>query len=304
MNRVQPCQAPLSIPAFMKAGPSPTDTLHDSGTDTPCRPDSSVLRVVQRSLVVVPVLPDGSPGRPCPVGEAALCVGGAEISLQLNAPVELPTLDLLLMFPQPDGSRPCAGMEVLSTQVTGTNRLRVRGRLGGFAAGLLQPEQLAPTFDPAGMEYRFGIADEILRQWAALGVLEPVSVDRVQVCPQCHGLPTYRRGCRQCGSIHLDNDRLIHHFACAHVGMVADFETPAGLTCPKCRTRGMVVGTDYEYATGPYRCAECHWSDVELEHVAQCLRCHLRFPGHQAHELELRGYRAHRLDVLALAQAS
>src|SRR5262249_8047624 len=62
----------------------------------------------------------------------------------------------------------------------------------------------------------------------------------------------------------------------------------------------LIVASDFEYANGPFRCEDCHWSSTDLEQVAQCLRCDLRFPIYQAHEVELRGYRANRLDPLAL----
>ena len=62
------------------------------------------------------------------------------------------------------------------------------------------------------------------------------------------------------GSVKVTNERLIHHFACAHVAPVSDFEKGGELVCPKCRMRRMIVASDFEYANGPYRCADCHRS--------------------------------------------
>jgi hypothetical protein len=154
------------------------------------------------------------------------------------------------------------------------------------------------------MEFATGVPEETLAKWAAIGVLQPVLQDRVQLCPKCHGLPTFRQGCSMCGSSHVTRDQLIHHYACAHVGFASDFEARGELMCPKCRTRRLIIGADYEYCPGSYRCLGCHWSDAELQQVAQCLRCEFRFPAHQAYEQQLRGYRAHRLDLLALVPAS
>jgi hypothetical protein len=109
-------------------------------------------------------------------------------------------------------------------------------------------------------------------------------------------------GCASCGSARVQSERLIHHFACAHVGHAEDFDGPRGLACPKCRTRTLVVGADYEFQPGPFRCLDCHWSDTELCLVGQCLRCQFRSPGEQAHELELKGYHVDRMDLLALGQ--
>jgi hypothetical protein len=93
---------------------------------------------------------------------------------------------------------------------------------------------------------------------------------------------------------------MIHHFACAHVGPVADFETPQGLVCPKCRTRHIIVGADFEYLTGQYRCLDCGTSDTELEAIGHCLRCGLRFPGYQSAIHEIKAFHARRLDPLDL----
>src|SRR5262249_16892230 len=87
------------------------------------------------------------------------------------------------------------------------------------------------------------------------------------------------------------------------VGLAADFETHPELRCPKCRARRLVVGADFEYLVGPYRCLQCPWNGTELEQVGHCLRCGCRFPGRHGTVLELRGFHANRLDLLALLPA-
>ena len=47
---------------------------------------------------------------------------------------------------------------------------------------------------------------------------------------------------------------MIHHFACAHVGPLREFEGAEGLTCPKCLTKKLVVGADYEFLDGVHLC--------------------------------------------------
>jgi hypothetical protein len=259
---------------------------------------------VERSVLAVPVLPDGSPDWDNRLAGVScdLSTDGLGVALQGAQDVQAPGLVVALF--EPDGSRSCVGLEVRNTKPLEDGRLLVGGRFGGYAQEILRPENLTPIFVPDKMEFSLGFPEEVLRQWARVGILAEALADRVQLCPRCGGLPTFRNGCPHCGSARLKQDRLIHHFACAHVGPVRDFETPLGLVCPKCRTRHLIVGADYEYLNGPYHCLDCNWSDTELEHVAQCLRCGLRFPGHQAQELELRGYRAHRLDPLAVLAAS
>jgi DNA-binding response OmpR family regulator len=167
------------------------------------------------------------------------------------------------------------------------------------ADGAARDALLTPIFDPQSMKFTYGMASAMLRAWEADGLLETMLIDRVQVCPRCQGLPSFRFGCPGCGSARVTNDRLIHHYACGHVDHIAAFEQSGELVCPKCRTRKLVVGSDFEHLVGPYRCFDCDWSAAELEHVAHCLRCDYRFPAHQAFVQDLIGYHARRVDALA-----
>ena len=172
------------------------------------------------------------------------------------------------------------------------------------AAPLLdQNGYITPVFDPQHLRFRSGVPASLLRAWESDGTLHKVLLDRVQVCPQCRSLPTFRFGCSACGSGCVTNDRMIHHFACAHVGPVQDFDEDGELVCPKCRARQLVVGADFEHLTGPYRCLDWGWSAAELEHVAHCLGCGYRFPASQAVLEDLVGFHAHRLDSLGAITA-
>ena len=264
-------------------------------------------RAVPRSparhrVTAIPVLPDGSPDWERRVSGATRDLSPGGVGLALDSPADVPAGSpvLLVLQDSPPGGPLCAGFEVRHVRRLGHGQLQVGGPIGGLAGEVVRPENLIPKFSPGSMEFTLGLPGPVLQKWADLGVLRATSVDRVQLCPACHGLPTFRRGCPSCGSARVDADRFIHHFTCAHVGPVGDFEAPGELVCPKCRTRRLVVGADYEYLTGVHRCADCHWGDAELGAVAECLSCGLRFPGDQAVEWELKGYHAHRLDPLAL----
>ena len=174
----------------------------------------------------------------------------------------------------------------------------------GISASLPQNGYLMPVFDPHSLKFNYGLPATLLRAWASDGTLRKVLLDRVQVCPQCRSVPTFRFGCSACGSGCVTNDRMIHHYACAHVGAAQDFDEDGELVCPKCRMRRLVVGADFEHLTGPYRCLDCGWSAAELEHVAHCLGCGFRFPANQAVIEDLVGFHAHRLDSLGAISAS
>jgi Thaumarchaeal output domain 1 len=287
-------------------------TMHDAGHERArekparltCERRTEPRHKIHRALVAVPVLIDGFPDRDHRVSGRCLDLSSKGIGMELQCQTEFPTTSLVLTFPSPNGEVCSAAMEIRYMQPNGQGGVRVGGLFGGYAEQILFAENLSPTFDQQKMEFALRLPEEMLNEWAAIGVLRPVLLDRVQLCPKCRGLPTFRRACPSCGSASTTNDQLIHHFACAHVGFVRDFDVAGELICPKCRTRALVIGSDYEYMTGPYRCLDCQWGDMELEQVAHCLRCAFRFPGHQAHEQELRGYRANRLDPLALLAAS
>ena len=171
------------------------------------------------------------------------------------------------------------------------------------ARDLFAAHRLQPRFDPLATRVQMELSPDVLRDWVELGVLQQRFLDHILVCPECEGLPTWRRGCCHCGGSHVHCTQLIHHYACAHVAAVERFETDHGLVCPKCRSGNLVVGVDFEYQVGEFICQECGWSDARLEEIAQCLRCQLRFPGTQALEKQLFVYSVQRLDPLALIGA-
>ena len=177
---------------------------------------------------------------------------------------------------------------------------RVGGFFGGVAQQLLQSKNRLPTFDSENSCFRTPNQHAAFRSWIDAGVLRERLLDKVTVCPQCQSIPTFRRACEGCKSARVTNDKLIHHFACGHVGHVAEFEREDELTCPKCLTRQLIVGSDYEFLIGPYRCEDCGWCNSELLSVGHCLRCNYRFDMCQAHELELYSYDVKRMDPLAL----
>ena len=281
------------------------DTVHDAdGAPTIDRRAEQPRFRFPRPLVIVPVLPDGSPDlQHRVIGVSADLTADGEWEFHWDNAADLATTSLIALVQETDGACSAVGIDILSVRAQEDGGVRVIGRVGGYGEQILSPERSMPTFDPDTLSFELGFPEEMLGQWAALGVLEAVFVDNVQVCPRCDCLPTFRTGCPNCGSAQLDHDQLIHHFACAHVGRVVDFDCDGELICPKCRKRHLIVASDFDYVTGPYRCANCHWSNLNPEEVAQCLGCQFRFPAYQAETKELKGYRANRLDPLAYLAA-
>lgn len=255
--------------------------------------------LVQRSLTAIPVLPDRQLDKGFRLYGCSVDLSRGGIGFELSAEDVRQTKSLLLGLDGPDGRLLYTGVQVRHVEQLGGSRLRVGAQIAGPAHDFLLAENLSPTFDPRTMEFHNHILQEVTRSWVDANILRPIVCDRVQLCPKCRALPTFRRACRACHSARVTNDRLIHHFACAHAGLLGEFESDGELVCPKCRLRNLVVGADFEYVRGPFRCQDCGWSDMELEQIGHCLRCGHRFPEHQAFEKDLISYHVDRLDPLA-----
>ena len=257
--------------------------------------------LVSKPIYAIPVLPDKTPAQPSGAEGLTLDVSEGGLKFQISDLDCLPSKQLLVGVQADDGVLYYATVESRHAKPT-PRGLQVGALFATGACDLLRTENLAPTFNPANCRFETGLPIDTLTRWVELGVFRPIMMDRVSVCPQCQSVVSVRSGCRVCGSVRLHTRPLIHHFACAHVGYVSDFERDGAMVCPKCRTRNLIVGADYEHLSGPHHCLDCDWSDTELDQVAQCLRCAYRFPLLQAGEEDLIGYHVNRLDPLDLVQ--
>jgi len=149
---------------------------------------------------------------------------------------------------------------------------------------------VVPVFDPASCSLRLPVTDEQIRQWDADPSVQQVELDVIQCCPSCEGLPTFRTGCPCCGSAIRDPDRLIHHYACAHIASEKSFRKGDHLTCPKCLQTRLVAGSDFEIVAGVTACSACEALITQPATICQCLRCNYRFPSDEAVVKPVMGY--------------
>jgi hypothetical protein len=208
----------------------------------------------------------------------------------------------LLGVQMPQGGVRHAGVIVQRIENLENGTQKCACEFGGPAEDILRLGAMTPEFSQQLMAFVLPHGPTIYDNWTQAGVMQKSLIDRVLVCPRCTVLPTFRNACRKCKSGRVTNDKLVHHFTCAYVGLLSEFESnnTGGLICPKCRVRNLVVGSDYEYLTGQYRCQSCGWRDSDAEVVGHCLKCSNRFDLQQARELELYLYDVHRLDALAI----
>ncbi len=254
-------------------------------------------------VMAVPVLPDGSPDGEHRVSGVALDLsrGGMQVKLPAKANGFREGMSFAIGVEQPGGRVAYEGLIVRHLREGSSGELALGGRFDGPAHRLLRRETRLPRLDRDSLRYEVNLP----AGWEKLGIVKPVLLDQVEVCPHCGALPTFRGGCRSCGSGRVVREKLMHHFACAHVDAVEHFEATPGSgdwVCPKCRTRKLVVGSDYEYLE-TFRCLDCSWSDSDPLRIGHCLGCGHRFPATESAVKTLVGFDADRFDPLAFLAA-
>lgn len=255
--------------------------------------------LLSRTLIAIPLLPDSQPVNAFQTEGITVDVSAEGIGFRVIGIDHLPTPRIVVGVEAEDGQMHFGTVDV-KRSVPVPGGLQIGGQFSALERDVLRAENLTPHINPTTNRYMTGLPTATLHKWVELGICRPILIDRILACPDCRAIPTLRRGCRACGSVRTANSQLIHHFPCAHVGLVKEFDQGGELVCPKCRQRKLVIGADFEYLSGPYQCLDCNWSDTQLELVGQCLSCELRFPIQQAVEEELIGFYVHRLDPLAL----
>lgn len=246
----------------------------------------------------IPVLANGAPDKARSLRLAGFQLDGRRVILQLDGDSWPKSSHWMLAGRAADGAMRYGEVWIEPSEASGTGPT-VIGHLATQSKCVLCPENLTPRVDLRTGRMIAPIARAIADAWCELGVLEPFVVDRVLSCPECESITTVRRGCRNCGSVHAASRSLIHHYACAYVGPAEQFDRQGEIACPKCRAHSLIVGADYEYISGPHDCSNCGWSDTQLEEIAECVRCRLRFPLEQAQEKDVVAYHVERLGLLA-----
>ncbi len=254
---------------------------------------------VTKSAIAIPIRPDMTPDESLRAEGFTVDVSESGIGFEIGALCELPSELLLAGIEGDDGTLYFATVEVRNWAPK-QGRTHVGAQFLSGERDLLREENLTPTYHADRHEFATALPCDTLMKWVELGVLRPLLVDRIYVCPKCGAMPTFRSGCRSCGSIHVASHQLIHHFDCSYLGMVREFESDGQINCPKCGARELVAGTDFEQLSGPCHCLECNWSDTTTEVVGQCLRCKWHFPLKNASEQDLTGYHVHRLNPQSL----
>jgi ribosomal protein S27AE len=108
------------------------------------------------------------------------------------------------------------------------------------------------------------------------GWLNGKVVEKIHLCPDCGSTHhTLRATCPKCSSVDLQEEDLVHHFPCAHIAPISDFEraNADGLHCPKCDKSLRHIGNDYDKPSSIYNCNSCHHPFQQSNFKSLCVDC-------------------------------
>ncbi|HEU0198171.1 MAG TPA: hypothetical protein VFQ88_13285 [Nevskiaceae bacterium] len=152
--------------------------------------------------------------------------------------------------------------------------------------GYSRNQPLDPLIDgDAPMAYDYPLADlllhtsaeetmELLEDMRRHGIFDATPVDRVFVCPDCHGYRVpVKELCPECHSPNLSLESSMHHFRCGYVAPESEFMVQGRPICPKCHTPLRHIGVEYNRPGMFSVCHDCnHWAS-EPELRAWCVAC-------------------------------
>jgi hypothetical protein len=108
------------------------------------------------------------------------------------------------------------------------------------------------------------------------GLVWPDFQERIYVCSSCSGgFLSFREVCPHCKSSNIDGEDLVHHFPCAYIGPVSDFqmEDSSVLNCPKCNKDLHHIGVDYDKPVVINHCNNCDsiFQDIYVKAKLWCV---------------------------------
>jgi hypothetical protein len=125
------------------------------------------------------------------------------------------------------------------------------------------------------------------------GMFTSTFAERVYLCTNCNGgFLNYREVCPQCSSSHARTEDLVHHFPCAYVGPINDFQNTIDddLNCPKCNKKLRHIGVDYDKPSVLHTCLKCSHQYQDYSVKAKCISCQFDNPVENLISKEIRDY--------------
>jgi hypothetical protein len=177
---------------------APTPSTISTASEIATGPRRELRTELPLPVIVIPMRRDGQPEERQRLTGSVLTVGSAGITLQLDNLSGVLAQDLVVGVQAAPGRTLYAGVEVLAVLPQAGGPARVHGLFGGPGDELLQPRNLIPRFHFDSLTFTLGRPPEVLLRWEEIGVLQPVVIDRLLLCPRCRGLPTFLAPINQC----------------------------------------------------------------------------------------------------------
>jgi len=133
----------------------------------------------------------------------------------------------------------------------------------------------------------------VLRLGEKQGWFNKKTIDKLHLCPDCESAHhNLRATCPKCRSVDIKEEDLVHHFPCAHIAPISDFERERqdGLHCPKCDKTLRHIGNDYDKPSAIFNCHDCHHTFQQAEYRSLCIECHAEVPIEKLKETDICQY--------------
>lgn len=117
---------------------------------------------------------------------------------------------------------------------------------------------------------------DLLQLMETEGLLQGEFSDRIYQCTNCSGgYLIFREVCPTCQSTDNTSEDLIHHYPCAFIGPISDFQNELDdqLNCPKCNKGLRHIGVDYDKPSIIYTCNHCQSKFQDIHVQARCISC-------------------------------
>lgn len=126
------------------------------------------------------------------------------------------------------------------------------------------------------------------------GFLTSSYIDSFYTCNNCYNsYLLFRETCPNCQSADVESEEQIHHFPCAYVGPISDFQSsldPTALECPKCERTLKHIGVDYDKPSIIFNCKRCDHVFQDPVVKAKCNVCNSDIQVENLLKKDLRSY--------------
>ena len=183
---------------------------------------------VHLPVVVVPVNAGGMPDVTRKVSGQLKDISLSGMRLSIHELNDLAYTSLAVIIENEQGHSSFAGVKVVHSLVNSPNsqgdQLMIGGTFAGRVDQLFRTGQILPQPQPQTGSFEYIFPQDSLQAWCEADFLESVLLDRLLACPQCCGGCTFRFGCRRCLSGRTEKVRHIHHYACANIAPINEYE--------------------------------------------------------------------------------